>query len=396
MKHFDIAIIGAGPAGSSAAIQLAAKGYSVALLDKERFPREKLCGDFLNPVNWPLLRELKVERAVLARRHEKISVFRFTSFSGEEAEIPLPADGDEAVVGLGLRRLDLDYVLLERARSLGVTVLDGWKPKELERQPDGWILKADKSDVFEELGARILIGADGRNSWVAHHLGLADPVAMQGRSVGFQFRLKCTNRSTGKVEIHLFPGGYAGVVGLDGNTVTLGLAIEKHRLLEGRPEQSLLKSILPQNPWLKEMLRGARVIEMRSTYPVYFPPRRAYGDGVLLVGDAARVNEPVTGEGIFFALKSGVFAARTVDGAFQMTDFSAARLRSYERDCRSAFAVRRGINASIRWLIYRPALLSPVIRLSHKRTRLLDPIVYMICAPQLLDNPSSLSPRGEG
>jgi geranylgeranyl reductase family protein len=393
MKHFDVAIIGAGPAGSSAAIQLAAKGYSVALLDKEQFPREKLCGDFLNPVNWPMLRELKVERAVLARPHEKISIFRFTSFSGEEAEVPLAAGRNEAVVGLGLRRFDLDYVLLERARSLGVTVLDGWKPKELERQPDGWILKVDKSDVFAELGARVLIAADGRNSWVAHHLGLADPVAMQGRSVGFQFRLKCANRATGKVEVHLFPGGYAGVVGLDGDTVTVGLAIEKHRLPGGRPEQSLLKSILPQNPWLKEMLRGARIIEMRSTYPVYFPPRRVYAHGVLLVGDAARVSEPVTGEGIYFALKSGVFAARTVDEAFQMNDFSAASLRFYQRDCRSAFAVRREINAAIRWLIYHPALLSPVIRLSHKRTRLLDPIVHMICAPQLLDNPSSLSPR---
>jgi menaquinone-9 beta-reductase len=392
MKHFDVAIIGAGPAGSSAAIQLATKGYSVALLDKEQFPREKLCGDFLNPVNWPLLRELKVERAVLARPHEKVSIFRFTSFSGEEAEIPLPAGRDGAVVGLGLRRFDLDHVLLERANSLGVTVLDGWKPKELERQPDGWMLKADKS----LLGARVLIGADGRNSWVAHHLGLADPAAMQGRSVGFQFRLKCANRSTGKIEIHLFPGGYAGVVGLDGDTVTLGLAIEKHRLLDGRPEQSLLESILPQNPWLKEILRSGSVSEMRSTYPIYFSPRRTYGDGVLLVGDAARVNEPVTGEGIYFALKSGVFAAKTVDEGFQMSDFSAARLRSYEGNCRSAFRARRAINALIRWLIYRPALLSRVIRLSHKRTRLLDPIVRMICAPQLLDNPSSLSPRGLG
>lgn len=375
MKHFDVAIIGAGPAGSSAAIQLATKGYSVALLDKEQFPREKLCGDFLNPVNWPLLRELKVERAVLARPHEKVSIFRFTSFSGEEAEIPLPAGRDGAVVGLGLRRFDLDHVLLERANSLGVTVLDGWKPKELERQPDGWMLKADKS----LLGARVLIGADGRNSWVAHHLGLADPAAMQGRSVGFQFRLKCANRSTGKIEIHLFPGGYAGVVGLDGDTVTLGLAIEKHRLLDGRPEQSLLESILPQNPWLKEILRSGSVSEMRSTYPVYFPPRRTYGDGVLLVGDAARVNEPVTGEGIYFALKSGVFAAKTVDEGFQMSDFSAARLRSYERNCRSAFRARRAINALIRWLIYRPAMLSPLIRFSGSRRGLLDSMVYTIC-----------------
>lgn len=382
MKHFDVAIIGAGPAGSSAAIQLAGKGYAVALLDKERFPREKLCGDFLNPVNWPLLRALKVERDVLARPHEKISIFRFTSFSGEEAEIPLPAGRDETVVGLGLRRFDLDHVLLERARSLGVTVLDGWKPKELARRPDGWMLEADKSDVFGEFGARMLIGADGRNSWVAHHLGLADPAAMQGRSVGFQFRLKRTSRSTGKVEIHLFPGGYAGIVGVDGDTVTLGLAIEKHRLLDGRPEQSLLNSILPQNPSLKEILRSGSVNEMRSTYPVYFPPRRAYSDGVLLVGDAARVSEPVTGEGIYFALKSGFFAARTVDEAFQVRDFSAARLGSYQRDCRRAFRPRRGINALIRWLIYRPGLLSPLIRFSGRRRGLLDSLVHTICQPE--------------
>jgi menaquinone-9 beta-reductase len=390
MKHFDVAIIGAGPAGSSAAIQLAAKGYSIALVDKEQFPREKLCGDFLNPVNWPMLRELKVERAVLARPHEKISTFRFTSFSGEEAEVPLPAGrDDEAAVGLGLSRSDLDYVLLERARSLGVAVLDGWKAKDLERQPDGWMLKADKS----LLGARVLIGADGRNSWVAHHLGLADPAAMQGRSVGFQFRLKCANRRTGKIEIHLFPGGYAGVVGLDGDTVTLGLAIEKHRLLDGRPEQSLLKAILPQNPWLKELLRGARVIEMRSTYPVYFPPRRAFGDGVLLVGDAARVSEPVTGEGIYFALKSGELAAGTMDQAFRKSDFSADQLCLYERECRSVFRARRGINALIRWLVYCPTILSSFIRLSNKRTRLLESIVNVICVPHPLDDPTKGSVR---
>ncbi len=381
MKHFDVAIIGAGPAGSSAAIQLAAKGYSVALLDKEQFPREKLCGDFLNPVNWPMLRQLKMEREILARSHEKVTTFHFTSFSGEEAEVPLPTSKDGTVFGLGLRRFDLDYVLLKKAESEGVVDFQECKLIELKRESQSWLLRFDRAGMIEELQARVLIGADGRNSWVAHHLGLADPAAMQGRSVGFQFRLKCTNRSTGKVEIHVFPGGYAGVVGLDGDTVTLGLAIEKHRLPDGRPEQSLLKSILPQNPWLKEMLRNGSVSEMRSTYPVYFPPRRAYADGVLLVGDAARVSEPVTGEGIYFALKSGVFAAKTVDEAFQMSDVSAVRLRSYQRDCRSAFAVRRGINALIRWLIYRPALLSPLIRFSGKRRGLLGSLVHTICQP---------------
>ena len=111
MEHFDVAIVGAGPAGSSAAITLARKGYSVALLDKEQFPREKLCGDFLNPINWPLLRELEIDREVLARPHEKVTTFRFTSFSGEEAEVPLPESEDGTLFGLGVRRFDLDYVL---------------------------------------------------------------------------------------------------------------------------------------------------------------------------------------------------------------------------------------------------------------------------------------------
>ena len=382
MKHLDVAIVGAGPAGSSTAIHLTRNGYSVALLDKEQFPREKLCGDFLSPVNWPLLDELGVAREVLARPHEKIRTFRFTSFSGAQSEVPLGKSNDETVFGLGLRRFDLDYVLLEKARRLGVTVLDGWRPKELTRQPRGWILKPDKSDVFEDIGARMLIGADGRNSWVAHHLRLADPATMQGRSVGFQFRLKCARQTTGKVEIHLFPGGYAGVVGLDGDTVTLGMAIEKRRLLDGRPAHSLLQSILPQNPWLKEMLRSGSGSEMRSTYPVYFPPRRAYADGVLLVGDAARVNEPVTGEGIYFALKSGELAASTMDRAFRKGDFSAGRLCSYQRECRSAFRTRWEINVLLRWLIYRPGLLSPLIRFSGRKRGLLDSLVHTICQPE--------------
>lgn len=380
MKRYDVIVIGAGPAGSSTAIALARKGYSVALLDKERFPREKLCGDFLNPINWPLLRELNVEEAVLARPHERIAMFGFSSLSGEATEVPFPAGNGDAVFGLGLRRFDLDYVLLEKAKNLGVTVLDGWKPKELERQPDGWMLKTDPCDVFGELGARMLIGADGRNSWVAHKLRMTDGAGMKGRSVGFQFRLKCVKRAAGKVEIHLFPGGYAGVVGLGGDNVTLGLAIEKHRLPQGSPRLALLNSILPQNPWLKELLRRGPVSEIRSTYPVYFPPRRSYGERVLLVGDAARVNEPVTGEGIYFALKGGQFAARTIDQAFRKGDFSAERLSSYERECRSAFRIRRGINALIRWLIYRPALLSSLVRVADKRTRLLDSIVHSICA----------------
>jgi len=382
MEHFDVAIVGAGPAGSSAAIHLARKGYSVALLDKEQFPREKLCGDFLNPINWPVLRYLEVDRELLARAHEKVTTFRVSSFSGGEVEVPLPGSEDGTFFGLGMHRFDLDYVLLKKSEREGATLFQECKLRDLKRETEGWLLRFDRAAMLERLRARVLIGADGRNSWVAHRLGLADPRTMQGRSVGFQFLLEGSNRDTGKVEIHLFPGGYAGIVGLGGDTINLCLAIEKDRLRDGRPEQVLLEICLPQNSRLKEILRGAHISEMHSTYPVYFPPRRAYGEEVLLVGDAARVNEPVTGEGIYFALKSGQFAAGTIDQAFCKSDFSAGQLSSYERDCRSAFRMRRGINALIRWLIYRPALLSPLIRFSGRRRRLLDSLVHTICQPE--------------
>jgi flavin-dependent dehydrogenase len=211
---------------------------------------------------------------------------------------------------------------------------------------------------------------------------LADPGTMNGRSVGFQFRLAGSNWNTDKVEIHLFPGGYAGIVGVGGGTVNLCLAIEKDRLRDRRPQPFLLDTCLPQNSRLERILRGARISEMRSTYPVYFPPRRAYGDGVLLVGDAARVNEPVTGDGIYFALKSGALAARAIDQAFQKRDFSAHQLASYDRDCRSDFRLRRGINGLVRWLIYRPALLAPVIRYSGRQRGLLNSLVHTICQPE--------------
>jgi geranylgeranyl reductase family protein len=382
MKHFDVAIVGAGPAGSSAAIALVRKGYSVALLDKEQFPREKLCGDFLNPINWPVLHELEIDREVLSCPYEKVTKFRFTSFSGDEADVPLLASEDGICFGVGMRRSDLDYVLLKKAKSQGAIDFQECKLKELKREARGWIVRYDRRGVVEELRARVLIGADGRNSWVAHHLGLSGKPAMQRRAVGFQLRLKCSNRDTGKVEIHLFPGGYAGIVGLGGGVVNLCLAIEKTRLTDVRAEQFLLDTCLPQNSRLGKILRGARVSEMRSTYPVYFPPRRVYGDGVLLVGDAARVNEPVTGEGIYFALKSGQLAARVIDQAFQKSDFSAAQLCSYERECRSAFRTRWRINALIRWLIYRPALLSPLVRFSRNRVGLLDSLVHTICQPE--------------
>ncbi|MGH7794946.1 MAG: NAD(P)/FAD-dependent oxidoreductase [Candidatus Binatia bacterium] len=453
MQNFDVAIIGAGPAGSATAIGLVRLGYHVALIDKKQFPREKLCGDFVNPVNWSVFQELGIEDRILAQPHAKVTGFRITTAAGREAIAQFNSLGRERAVGLGLRRVHLDQVLLEQAAELGVTVRQGRRIEDLSRTAQGWRL----ANSDESLGAKILIGADGRNSWVAQRLDLNSAASINGRAIGFQTRLRiprpqtpplnildyqtCTlsrvrerarvrviggnnatapllsfrgqatdpaqwrNRSldpshslrltswsqgteteivTGsEVEIHLFPGGYAGVVGLGDGTINLCLAIDKQKLPSERNTGFLFANILAQNPYLKDILeRSKDDPELRSVYPVYFSQRRCYDDGVLLVGDAARVSEPVTGEGVYFAMRSGLLAAEVSAEALALNDLSASFLRRYEERCNRVFRSRMSLNAVLRFAIYRPAFVDPLIGLSATNDRMLNSLIGFVCAPE--------------
>ena len=382
MRRFDVVIVGAGPAGSSAAISLARRGYAVALIDKEQFPREKLCGDFINPAIWPIYQDLGVDHEIFSLEHEKISAIRITTLSGDESIVPISTHVHETPFGLGINRKNLDYVLVQAAVREGVTVLQRRWIKKILNKPEGWCLHAEHQSVAETCRATILIGADGRNSWVAHHTGLNRNASPGGKTVGLQFRLKNFHKIPGRVEIHVFPGGYAGLVQLGDGTANLCLSVMRGQLPHNRPADLPAKLGLLQNPFLRDLLRETEFSQqVRSTFPVYFPPRRSYAERVLLVGDAAQVIEPVTGEGVYFATASGLIAAQTIDEAFQRGDFSAARLSEYERTFRRAFWRRRKLNRFIQYLVYRPALLQSLIRFSAKRRKPLGSLVNSICWP---------------
>jgi geranylgeranyl reductase family protein len=349
MERFDVTIVGAGPAGSSAAISLLSRGYSVLLVDKCVFPRDKICGGFLNPVNWPLLGRLGVAREILASEHEKVTGFRISAWSGREATIPFPGEGGERSAGLGLRRYFLDHILLREAEKRGATVKQGKRLAKLERQGDGWKITLADSSGEEALDSAFLVGADGRNSSVAQRLGLRSTREAHGSFVGFQLHLRGVQGLSGEVQIHSFPGGYAGMVGVGGGMANLCFSVEKAAVKSLGSTEALLNERLCRNPRLKWSLQESRPAgETRSIYPVYFSRRRAYGDRFLLVGDAARVSEPVTGEGIYLALKSGEIAAEVAHTGFVASDFSSEHLASYERTCRSFFASRLRLNRLIR------------------------------------------------
>lgn len=380
MNEFDVAIVGAGPAGSATAITLATRGYRVALLDRAVFPRDKLCGDFINPINWPVLEELKVDRQLLGLPHTKVSRFRLTTADGAEAVSALPVQA-ERPYGLGLRRYYLDHVLLAQAKRVGVSVNEGIKLKALAEQPRGWRLDMSRGGEPFSLRAKLLVGADGRNSWVARQLGVPSPAAKRSATVGFEIQLQNVPSDAGSVEIHQFTGGYGGIVRVDDSRVNLCFTVRRTLLGKSISFESLRARVLDDNPFLKALLRaGEPVSEFRSVSPVYFPARRCFGDGYLLVGDAARVTEPVTGEGIYLALRSGQLGAATIAAALAEGKLSAARLSGYGRACQAEFTARLRLNSLIRNLAYRPKVLSLAVRFLRRRERLLESLVHAVCA----------------
>ena len=382
MNPIDIAIVGAGPAGSSTAIALAQQGYHVALLERAIFPRDKLCGDFLNPTNWPILDALEVSDELLRRPHAKISTFRMSATNGAEAISPLPVQG-ERQIGLGLRRFHLDQVLLQRAKQIGVSVQEGVKVTGVEVDGRVWRLAIDHGGHRRLAQAKFLVGADGRNSLVARQLGILSSRSQPSSSVGFEIQLSHVPGVRHSVEIHQFTGGYAGLVRIDERTVNLCFTVCRSQLGKARSFEHLQEHLLGENPLLHALLAGAEPVSpLRTAWPVYFPQRRCFGAGFLLVGDAARVTEPVTGEGIFFALRSGQLAAATIASALREGNTTPARLRQYAEACRREFHGRLRLNSFIRVLMYRPNLLSMAIRLLGGRKPLLSTLVNTVCQPR--------------
>lgn len=379
MKEFDVAIIGAGPAGSATAITLAKSGFDVLLIDRAFFPRDKLCGDFINPINWPLLQELKVDQELLCLPHTKISTFRLTTASGLEATNTMPGQG-EYHLGLGLRRFHLDQVLLERAARSGASVQQGVKVTAIKQGSQGWHLDMEQHGCPSVARAKVLVGADGRNSWVARQIGAGSKPAKCSASVGFEIQLHKVPELCASVEIHQYIGGYGGVVRVDPSTVNLCFTVKRSLLGKAVCFESLCKLFLRGNPFLDALVRASEpASELRSVWPVYFAARRCFGNGVLLVGDAARVTEPLTGEGIFFALRAGQLAARTIALAFQQGNFSEAQLGLYDQACQREFRARQGFNALIRNIIYRPGLLSLTIPVLSRQKQLLEFLISQVC-----------------
>ncbi|WP_303904795.1 NAD(P)/FAD-dependent oxidoreductase [Thiohalomonas denitrificans] len=336
MESPDVLILGGGPAGSSCAAQLRAAGFDVAVMDRQRFPRDKVCAGWVTPA---VLDELGIDADEYrrgGRTMEPIHGFYTGSIDG-----PGVVNDYGETVSYGIRRCEFDHYLLE---SSGARRIEGEPLRTLERIGDRWV-------VNDRISTPLVIGAGGHFCPVARHLGakvgnVRGAVAAQE----VEFELTVSQRDAAAVE----PGipelyfcrdlkGYGWAM-IKGGVLNVGLGRDdRHRLSEHLDHfVAFLKRRGRIPPDIPERFHG-------HAYLLYgkHQPRSVVADGALLVGDAAGLAYPRSGEGIRPAVESALLATETVVAAGGHYDY--ADLVSYEYALEERFGRRSGAEG-FQWL----------------------------------------------
>jgi menaquinone-9 beta-reductase len=314
---FDVAIAGAGPAGTSVAIHLALQGARVVLIEEKKFPRAKLCGEFISPECLTHFKRLGVMEQMTAAGGASLSETVFYSRRGRSLAVLSKwfKSGDNA---LGLSRSEMDHQLLERAKRVGVEVLEESHASQLVREGQtvrGVSVKT--SEVTRDYHALLTIDATGRTRALARHL---DPPRANRRKnsrplVAFKAHLENAQIAAGACEIYFYKRGYGGLSGVEGNVSNLCFIVAANDVRRYRSDPELvLRQVVMKNSRAAQTLKYAR-----SRSPWLSVSLESFGRrtlvptaGLITVGDAAAFIDPFTGSGMLMALESGQVAAETI------------------------------------------------------------------------------------
>ena len=362
----DLLVLGGGPAGSAMATLAAASGARVLLVEKARFPRDKVCGEFISAEGVAVLRRLGILDELVAAGATRLGACRLTDRKGSplDAALPeLPGGGREA---LGISRSHLDEAMLALAERRGAVVRRRWEALEpvLENgRVAGCRLRAVGSgDRGETVHAGQVVAADGRRSILARrfHPELCDPQRIGPRSwFGIKTHLTTSpGRLDHRVELHLFDGGYAGLAEIEGRRLNLCclVTVDALRGCGGSPQRVLDERVLHNAAAREAIGDGRRCAPWKAVGPLRFGPRRATAAGAILVGDAAGTIDPFCGEGISNALAGAELALPIALRAAGQGGLDGELAREYAASWNRAFgAVTRRVRGLGR-LLERPGL----------------------------------------
>lgn len=310
--RYDVIIAGAGPAGSSAAIHLATRGLSVLLVEQKKFPRPKLCGEFISPECQGHFERLGVSRSIICSDPATITETVFYSSRGHQVTVPSAWFGGR--MALGLSRAVMDDVLLKRAAAVGVEVIEGAGvvgPLTTTASIEG--VKVRLGAEERQYRSTLTIDATGRSRILARKINHA--VQHKLSLIAFKAHLQNTRVAPGACEIYFYRGGYGGLSSIEAGESNLCFIIsaEQVKHCNSDPDR-VLREMVMKNPRAAYTLIAAVTSSewLSASWESFGRQSPAPANGLLAIGDAAAFIDPFTGSGMLMALESGELAAEVI------------------------------------------------------------------------------------
>ena len=346
----DALVIGGGPAGSAAALTLARAGARVRLIDRAAFPRNKLCGDTLNPGALSIVDRLGVGDDVRACA---LPIAGMT-VTGPGAEVS--ADYPDGLRGMSLTRRCLDQLLLNAAADAGVCVETGLGVSEPVVEDDRIVGVRLACRGREVLRAPLVIAADGRGSRLAARVNLSS-YASTPRRWAFGAYFSNVSRMTARGEMHIRRGAYIGVAPLPGGLTNVSVVLDGLQAMDAgqygkTDQQSLVRRAVNADAVLRDRFAAAtQVSPVTVLGPLAVNARGAGRPGLLLAGDAAGFVDPMTGDGLRFALRGGELAAHAALDELASGRPAYARLALLRQ---REFSTKWRLNRALRLMVGSP------------------------------------------
>ena len=390
MYKTDICILGAGPGGATAALHLAQMGISCLLVDKAVFPRDKVCGDALSGKVVNELKRISDDLPLLfSKEQEQLPSWgiHFVSPGGQKLSVPFKYNYNreaDSPAGYISKRLHFDNFLVEQVKQQpDITFWEGVELVQYERLPGGGFKLSGKNGE-PQVEARLLIVANGAHSGFTRHIaGVQQEPKHYCAGLRAYYKGVQGLDADNFIELHFFkdllpgyfwvfplPGGYANVgVGMLSSAVSkkkINLKKEMLRMIDTHPE-------------LKKRFAGAELVGDIKGYglPLGSRKRKISGDSYMLVGDAASLIDPFTGEGVSNAMISGRWAATQAALCFQHQDFSAGFMQAYDKAVYNRLWKELKLSRQMQKLLDYPWLFNQIASKASKNQVLAETISCM-------------------
>ncbi|MFW9821193.1 MAG: NAD(P)/FAD-dependent oxidoreductase [Candidatus Thorarchaeota archaeon] len=339
-KIYDVCIIGAGPAGSTCAYYLAQKGIIPLVLEKMEFPRDKICGDA-----FPQRAQIHLERMGILQKLVEEKKGRWAAQGGIVSPSGIVYTGDSYVetkshLVISVKRKIIDEMLIKTAVKKGANLIENFSVKEVSfNANEGYWTIYQKEGANQTYHAKILILADGASSHIAQTLGIVKdpPQAVCSRAYVKAGTYDYDEDGVCVITKDLVPGYCALMKEADGDLVFCCYIIPFGKNRTDNLYQ-IHHDIIQNDPYISKALGPKAELEEMKAAPIRFGGvTQSYDNHLLLIGDAAGMIDPLTGEGLQYAMDAAEIAANTIFEAFQKKNYSKDFLKRYQRGWMKSF-----------------------------------------------------------